>query len=154
MANTKRRESNTMFDFAGTENDIVLHILDNIDEMSIAFGWGEVERCRTEVTINSPSGKGRIDILIWHKDGTGTIIEAKKYRDDNYLVSSIGQVLLYAELCSLRFSNYPRIVIASNYIPTVFKSIIKSNDLPIHSMQVDGDRVTYHVVKDCRNGRY
>lgn len=144
---TKR---DTIYNFVGSESDITDYIVESIQEIADGCKWSEIDFVKREISLPSGTTKNnRCDLLLWHKDGTGTLIEVKKYKDDNYMVGAIGQVLMYAELCLIKYGNYPRIVIASDYIPTVLKSIIKSNKLPIKTMQIDGEKVTYEIVGGC-----
>lgn len=134
----------TLFDFIGSEKDIQNHIVDNIQNICEKCFFGEVRKTQTNFKLKSSGNSGIYDILVYHKNGTGTLIEVKKYVNDMYLLSAIGQILYYSELCKINLGEYPRLVIASNYIPDSVRAVIKSNKLPIRLLELDGDKVTLY----------
>ena len=131
------------FNFIGSELDIQNHIVDNIDDICEKCFFGGVKRTLTNLRIKGSDTNGICDILVFHNNNTATLIEVKKYTSDMHLLSAIGQILFYAELCKIQIDNYPRLIIASNYIPTSIISIIKTNNLPIRLLELDGDKVTF-----------
>jgi len=48
------------------------------------------------VEFEFPLPRGRADIVVFHHDGTATVIEAKGSRDFRGVLSGIGQVVMYA----------------------------------------------------------
>jgi len=133
----------TKYTHKGNETDIELHIAENIDDIAKGCFWGEISHFKTQFCFPVGNNRKHCDIILWHKDGTGTVIEVKKYRNINEQVYSIGQILMYAELSKALLGFYPRLVIASDFIHPMLKSIIKGQNLPIKTLQVDGDIVEY-----------
>lgn len=135
----------TDFIFNGTELDIQNHIVENINDICDRCFLGSVKNTLTNLKIKGQTkSSGIYDILIYHTNGTGTIIEVKKYTSDMHLLSAIGQILYYAELCEIQLTNYPRLIIASNFIQNSIRAIIKANKLPIRILEVDGNKVTFY----------
>lgn len=127
----------------GSEKDIEMHITENVHDIASGCHWPEVSITKNQFPL--PLGKHPkiADIFIRHTDNTGTIVEIKKYRNLSEQIYAIGQVLLYGELVCVLLGNYPRLVIASDYINPILKAIISRQRLPIKTMQIDGDRVEY-----------
>ena len=93
------------------------YIISNIDEISHNSGGGEVARCERQYTISYGRNRARLDIMLWHKDGTGTCIEVKHSNiTRNNMFNTIGQVLLYRHLVKYKLGEFPRVVILSNEI--------------------------------------
>lgn len=132
------------FNFNGSENDMELHILENIEDISRHCNWGEIREVKSQYTMNIKKGKIRADIMIWHKDGTGTAIEVKNATTNrNCILAAIGQVLSYGWKMKSKLINEPRLVIASNQINSDIYETVKHYGLPISMLMVDGDRCIY-----------
>ena len=136
--------------FNGSEKDIEEYILENINQISEECGWGEIERVETQYTVKCPLKESkqrriRLDIFIWHKDGSGTIIEVKSikkgYRTD--ALSAVSQSLHYGCVIENMLGCLPRLVVAANEISDDIYDTIKRFNLPICLLMVDGDRCVY-----------
>lgn len=134
----------TRYNFTGNELDIQKHIVENIKDICENCFFGDVDYCIENRKIQGKLKSGIIfDILVYHKNKTATLIEVKKYTSDMNLLSAIGQLLYYAEILKITLDNYPRLIIASNFIPNSLRATIKANNLPIRLLEVDGDKVTF-----------
>lgn len=133
----------TKFKHIGNEKSIELHITENLHDIAAGCFWSDISHFRNQYCFPLRDNRMFCDIFIWHKDFTGTVIEVKKYRSISEQIYSIGQVLLYAELTKSLLGNYPRLVIASDFIHPMLKAVIKGQKLPIKTLQVDGDIVEY-----------
>ena len=132
------------FQFIGTEKDIESHIVDNIEDISAGCGWGVVKSLKTQFTIRSKSTFYRPDVMIWHSDGSGTVIEVKSTISNRQsLLSSVSQVLQYGTIIEKKLGAMPRLVIAANEISDDVYDCIKAYKLPINMLMVDGDRCVY-----------
>ena len=136
--------------FNGSEKDIEEHILENIESISKECGWGEIQRVETQYSINCISNgikskRVRLDILIWHKDGSGTVIEVKSTKRDmrTQVLSAISQSLYYGCVIEKKLGCMPRLVVAANEISEDVYEAIKRFNLPICLLMVDGDRCIY-----------
>lgn len=133
----------TEFDYIGAEKDFEQYVVENIDELAFYCGWGDVARVKTQFILPYKNGKPRCDVMVWHKDGTGTIIECKIGGRNGWMLAAIGQCLFYREMCHFKLKEYPRIVLASNDISAEVYSVISSYKLPINLMQIDAGKVIY-----------
>ena len=132
-----------LFSHIGNEKDIENHLIDNIDDISIGCFWGPVEKFQKQLRLDMKGFSPVCDLMIWHGDGTGTVVEVKKFKNELSQSHAIGQILMYGEAIKLKLSEYPRLVICSDYISPIIKSIISAQKLPIKTLQLDGDKVTY-----------
>lgn len=126
-----------------SEKDIENHLIDNINEISNGCFWGDIKRHKSQYQLNGGVCSIICDVMIWHKDGSGTLIEVKKFKSINYLLSSIGQIILYGELIHAHLGQYPRLVIACDHIPELVKKIVKLNTPSIRLLELKGHRVEY-----------
>jgi hypothetical protein len=132
------------YKFEGKEKDVEDHIISNIHEISENCMWGEIKRIETQFVIPLKNSKIRADIMIWHTDGTGTVIEVKKsetHRSQN--LSAIGQALFYGRVMEKTLTKMPRMVVASNEISRELYDVIHRFKLPINLLMVDNDRFIY-----------
>lgn len=74
----------------GVVNEIIFHYEMGVLEES--YGWPPIIRFEQEFTVP----RGRVDIMLFHADGSGTVIECKATRDPRELLPAVGQVLSYA----------------------------------------------------------
>jgi hypothetical protein len=89
----------------GGESDLVYYELINIKNALITDEGIPVNELDT-VTTEMSFKYGRADIIIFHIDGSATVIEAKDgTKGYNHVVSGIGQVSLYASQLSNRRVN-------------------------------------------------
>ena len=131
------------FDFEGTEKDLELHLLDNIGRITESCGWGKTRRVENQYVIPSNHGSARLDVMLWHEDGTGTVIEAKKNYNRNNVLNSIGQLLYYGTLVEKRLGKMPRLVLAVNDVDASLKATIDRFGLPISILMLDGNTCLY-----------
>jgi hypothetical protein len=138
------------YNFDGSEKDIEEHILENIESISKECGWGDVQRVETQYVIKCPSTekrqkKIRIDIFVWHTDGSGTVIEVKSVKNKNRTdsLTAVSQSLHYGYVVEAFLGHLPRIVVAANEISGDVYETIKRFNLPICLLMVDGDRCVY-----------
>ena len=138
------RQTARRFDFVGSERDFESHILDNVDDIARACGWGEISRIERQFTVKFVGHHIIVDVMLWHSDGTGTVIECKTGKTNrNDLLTSIGQVLFYGANLSTALGQMPRLVIAAPFISPYIHGTIKRFDLPICLLSVDGNQCTY-----------
>lgn len=126
-----------------SEKDIENHLIDNIHEISSGCFWGDIKRFKPQFQIGGIGCRAICDVMIWHNDGTGTVVEVKKYKSLHHLISSIGQIILYGELIHAILGQYPRLVIACDHIPQIVKHIVKLNTPSIKLLELNGNRVEY-----------
>lgn len=140
----KSIDSAGKFEFVGSEKDFEFHLIDNLNDISQSCGWGEVKRWEQQFTMRQDNTRVIADLMLWHTDGTGTVIECKKSKTNrNDILAAIGQVLFYGTFLKARLSNRPRLVIAAPSIPFSIYSVIQEFKLPINLLIVDGDKCTY-----------
>lgn len=143
MIKTEIINTPTTFLFNGSEMGIQQHIQDNVKDISKNCQWGDIERIIPNGRLSSKHGIGIYDLLIIHSNQTATLIEVKKYKSEQLILAAIGQILFYGSLVKVHYDAFPRLVIASNYIPATVQYIIKLNNLNIRLLQVDGNEITY-----------
>lgn len=150
MASTKSKNVlkkgtfDPLFDFVGKEKDVELHIIDNIHEIAKHCNWGEVVRIERQFMIRYGKGSICADIMVWHKDGSGTVIEVKRTKTNrNDTLAAIGQVLAYGYKVKEVLTNRPRLVISSPEINEELYRVIQEYKLPIDLLMIDGDRAIY-----------
>jgi hypothetical protein len=144
MANIQPHDLIPAFQFVGTEKDIEAHIVDNIEDISLRCGWGGVKKFKAQLTIRGKSTHYRPDLMIWHPDGSGTVIEVKSTtKSKQLLLSSVSQILQYGLIIEKTLGAMPRLVIAANEISEDVYDCIKAYRLPINMLMVDGDRCIY-----------
>lgn len=132
------------YDFIGKESDVEDHIIENLDDISKYSKWGEISRVEKQWVM--PFGKTFIkaDIMIWHNDGTGTVIEVKRTKTNkNDIISGISQLMSYGYKMKTMLGAMPRMVLAAPTINEDVADVIKEFNLPIELMMIDGDRVVY-----------
>lgn len=80
--------------FGGAEVGVTRELLFQIDQGSLAasYGWPPIISAVTEF----PIPRGRIDLMLFHADGSGTVVECKASRNPRDLLPAVGQVMSYA----------------------------------------------------------
>jgi hypothetical protein len=140
--------------FTGSENDLELNIIDDLQEISDNCKWGEIIRYQQQFTLKYKKGRIVTDIFIWHKDGTGTLIEVKKNKTNrNDLLTAISQILFYGNIIERKLKFKPRFVIAINELNEDIYDLINEYNLPINLLMYDKNRCVYlphKVVKTCQ----
>ena len=132
------------YDFVGRERDLEAHIVENIHDIASACGWGDIIRIEEQFTVQLVGQRVIADVMLWHSDGTGTLIECKTGKTNrNDLLMGIGQVLFYGANLQAALGCMPRLVIASPYISPYVNDTIRTFNLPICLLGVDGDQCTY-----------
>lgn len=130
------------FVFSSTEKDFHQHILENIHDIAKDAGWGDVLRCENEFRIPCIGGYAVVDIMVWHTDGSGTIIECKKsHKDRTSELAGIGQLLFYGQKAEDALGHKPRLVYAHTELNLDILRLVSEYKLPIRCMEVCGDRV-------------
>ncbi len=132
------------YTFEGSEKQLEDYIDENISDIAINCLWGPVERSERQYVIRSGHKRTIVDIMVFHKDGTGTAIEIKTGKTNRSdILMAIGQSLFYGVKMQERLRSEARLVIASPCIdPDIYK-IVKKYSLPIHLLMVDGERCIY-----------
>jgi len=132
------------FKFLGKEKDLESYILENIHDIALNCNWGEIEKVESQKSIKTKNGRIQVDILIYHKNGTATLIEVKQSRTNkNSTLSAIGQLFYYSTVIKSWCENKPRLVIVSDQILPELYETVKDNNLLISSLMIDGDRCIY-----------
>lgn len=142
----KGMETLTKYKFIGKEKDICKYFTENMEYIALECKWDKVRNYKEEYVLLTKHGRIQVDCMIWHDNGTGTIIEfkANKIKNTAWGLSAIGQILYYGSMVEMILGKLPRMVIASNEITTALKFIIKQYKLPIQLMQIDGEEVSYY----------
>lgn len=129
--------------FWGKETHIEAHFVDCYQDIARESGWGSVKEIQQQVKIPALLDRFVIlDLVLFHDNGTITIIEAKKHRKDRQdMLKALPQVLYYGTLIEQKYGVLPRMVILSDTIsPELFEVCTRFN-FPIDFMMLDGDRV-------------
>jgi hypothetical protein len=79
--------------FGGPETGVVEEILFLLEhgDLAEAYGWPEIIRCEREF----PVPRGRVDMMLFHADGSGTVVECKAANTARDLLPGIGQLMAY-----------------------------------------------------------
>jgi len=140
------------YKFIGKEADLETYILENINDISEGCGWGSINRIENQFRINFGKSHLIIDIMLWHKDGTGTCIELKTGgHNRNDLLTGISQLLSYGYKTKFTLKKRPRLVLITPQIEREVNSVIKEYNLPIDMLMVDGDRCIYLPCQNLTN---
>lgn len=132
------------YEFKGKETDLEQHVLDNIYDISDSCGWGEISRIENQFRIKFGKNHLILDIMIWHKDGSGTCIEIKTGKNNrNDLLTGVSQLLSYGYKTKLSLTKKPRLVLISPQIEKEVNNVIKEYNLPINMLMIDADRCIY-----------
>lgn len=132
------------YKFIGSESDLESHILDNIHDVAKYCEWGEIQRVERQFRVPIVGYHVIADIMIWHTDGSGTLIECKTGKTNrNDALTGIGQVLFYGTSLKAALGEMPRLVIAAPVSMPHVRQTIRAFALPIHLLTVDGDRCIY-----------
>src|SRR5437868_5656112 len=98
--------------FGGSERGVVDELCFLIEEGALAdaYGWPEIVHAEREY----PVPRGRIDLMLFHVDGSATVIECKASRSARDVLPAIGQVMSYGvQVGYSRTRKYVRSAIAS-----------------------------------------
>ncbi|MDO6389014.1 hypothetical protein Q4E40_02660 [Pontibacter sp. BT731] len=129
------------YTFLGKEKDLESHVLDNIHDIAKYCKWGVIKRIERQYMLKLASGHVIADIMLWHEDGTGTLIECKTGKNNrNDLIGAIGQVLFYGATFKALLGNMPRLVIAAPELKPELQATIQGFSLPIELILIDGSR--------------
>jgi hypothetical protein len=79
--------------FGGGEGGVVNELLFLIGqgELAALYGWPDIVSFQTEF----PVPRGRIDLILFHVDGSATIIECKSGSAARDILPAVGQVMAY-----------------------------------------------------------
>ena len=133
----------TEFKYIGAEKEFEDYLYESIDEVAFYCGWGKVKRIEKQYILKYGKKKPRVDLMVWHNDGSGTIIECKIENSNHWMLSAIGQSLFYRNIAKHLLGQFPRIVIAADSIPTELYSVIAEYKLPIKLLQMDNGKIIY-----------
>jgi RecB family endonuclease NucS len=120
------------------------YILEHIDYISEMCGWGDVLRVERQLHVPLKTGRVVIDIMIWHKDGSGTAIEIKtgnNNRNDDMM--GIGQLLFYGYVLESRLTKLPRLVLAMPSLKQELVDVIRKFNVPISILNYSSDKCIY-----------
>lgn len=133
------------YDFKGNESDIENHILSNIKDISSYCNWGSITKIKQQNYIRCSQGHIINDIMLWHNNGTGTIIEVKKniQKTRMTLLNGVSQLLFYGTIVKSKYGAIPRLVLASNEITLDVIAMRDDYNLPVDFLMVDGNRCVY-----------
>lgn len=127
-----------------TEKEYETFILENIDIISENCKWGDIKNIERQYRIPLKNGYIVADIMIWHKDGSGTCIEIKTGRNNrNDDLTAIGQLLFYGLITEHSLVNMPRLVLATTKIKSELWDVSKRFGLPIDFLEVTDDKCIY-----------
>lgn len=126
------------------EKELETLLVENIEYISECCGWGKIKRCERQYFIPLKKGRMIADVMLWHKDGSGTCIELKSLRRGrNTDLNAIGQLLFYGGVMETKLKYMPRLVFAAPIIKVEFLSVLKRFDIPINLLQLTDDRCVY-----------
>lgn len=133
-----------LFDFVGSEKDLEEYILEEIETISENCKWGGIKSIEQQYRI--PFGNTHLitDLMLFHDNGTATIIEVKGLsRNKNSILGGVMQLLSYGMKIEAITGYKPRLVLVAPEINPDVGMVIAHYNLPISLMMVDGDRVVY-----------
>ena len=140
------------YEFKGKEKDLEQHFLDNIYDISKMCGWGDIIRFENQFRINFGKNCIILDVMIWHKDGTGTCIEIKTGKHNrNDLLTGVSQLLSYGYKTKFSLGKRPRLVLITPQIEREVNGVIKEYNLPIDMLMIDADRCVYLPCQNLTN---
>lgn len=144
MIENLEQELKPKYIFTEKEIELQNHIVENINDIAENCFWGKITRIETQYVIPKVNGRIIADIMLWHEDGTGTVIEVKRSNTNrNVILTAISQSLFYGMLMESSLKNMPRLVIAMPKINADVYNLIKKFNLPINLLMVDNDRCIY-----------
>tara|TARA_R110000803_G_scaffold38148_1_gene82370 strand:+ start:228 stop:647 length:420 start_codon:yes stop_codon:yes gene_type:complete len=127
-----------------SEKELEDFFIDNIHDLADHCKWGEIERIERQFVI--PLKKGRIiaDVMVWHKDGTGTCIEIKTGNNNrNDDLTAIGQLLFYGNIMEHSLGAMPRLILVSPSIKDESYTTVQRFNLPINFLGLTNDKCIY-----------
>jgi len=126
------------------EKDYETFIIENIDLISESCRWGDIVKIERQYVIPIDNGRIIADIMIWHKDGTGTCIEVKTGENNrNDYLTGISQLLFYGLITEHSLKNMPRLVLASPKIKNIAWDVVKKFNLPVNFLEVTENKCIY-----------
>jgi RecB family endonuclease NucS len=139
---TKLTKSDTLLKKSEKEHEDFL--LDNIDYISECCLWGEIVRIERQFRITLSQGCVIADIMLWHKDGTGTCIEVKTGKNNrNDDLMGLSQLLFYGFIMENSLQNMPRLVLATPTIKGEIFAVIQKYNLPISILNYSENKCIY-----------
>jgi len=132
------------YKFVGKESDLTAHIFENIHDIADNCKWGKIQRVEREFRIQRGGINIRADIMVWHEDGTATVIEAKTLLNNrNDGINAISQCLFYGSGVEHSLGNIPRLVIALPTIDPILVEVVRRFNLPIRFLIIDPEKAIY-----------
>jgi hypothetical protein len=131
--------------FTLSEREFEDYVLENLERIALKSGWATIRRVERQFRIPIAGSRyARVDIMVWHVDGTGTVIECKvPTTASTYELYSIGQLMLYASVIKTQMGQYPRLVMCAPSISPMYYRIVKEFQVPINLLQIDNDECVY-----------
>ncbi len=140
-----RKLGATDYLFTLSEREFEDYVLENLNRIASQSGWSTIRRVERQFRIPIAGSRyARVDIMVWHTDGTGTVIECKiPTTASTYELYSIGQLMLYASVIKTQMGQYPRLVMCAPSISPMYYRIVKEFNVPIHLLQIDNEECVY-----------
>jgi len=126
------------------EKELEDYFIDTIEHISESCYWGEIERFERQYILPIKNGRIIADVMIWHKDGTGTCVEIKtgtNNRNDDLM--GISQLLLYGTVMEELLTKLPRLVLVRPEISPLTFTMIERFNLPIALLQLTDNKCIY-----------
>jgi len=133
--------------FKGDEKRFEKYIYNDLSDICNNLGYADIKKAEMQHVIKTANYKIIPDIMIWHKDGTGTIFEVKVTNSNNPQTSpneqikSIGQLLLYRSVIKEKYGEFPRVFLITDQLFEKTFHIFADNDLPVGLIEIQNDRV-------------
>ena len=135
---------NCDFEFKGKEKDLELYVMENIHDISLNRNWGNIVNVESQFPVNLTKGRIFADVMLWHENGSGTVIEIKRSNTNrNDVLTAISQLLFYGQRLEEKWGAMPRLVVCCPEISMDSYDVIKRFNLPINILMIDGDRCLY-----------
>jgi hypothetical protein len=127
-----------------SEKELEDFFIQNIEEISNSCKWGEIERFERQFRIKLKEGFIVADVMIWHKDGSGTCVEIKTLSNNrNNDLTGIAQLLFYGNIMEQSLGNLPRLVLVAPNIKDECFSTVKRFNLPISFLGLTENKCIY-----------
>lgn len=131
-----------------SEKQYETFLIENIEEVSLNCGWGGIERIERQYVLPLKNGRIICDLMIWHKDGTGTCIEVKTGKNNrNDDLMGLGQLMFYGSIMEEYLENMPRMVLVCPKLKQELWQVVKRFNIPIDLLELTNDKCIY-----LRNG--
>lgn len=137
-------KSDTILKKGFSEKEFEGYLVENIHDIAENCRWGEIKKVDRQCSMRFNDGRIRCDVMLWHKDGTGTCIEVKTGNNNrNDDLTGLSQLLFYGISIEKKLSNAPRLVLVTPKIKNILWQVIKKYDLPICLLELTEDKCIY-----------